>query len=75
MNTLPRLIAIGAAATALLLAACAAPPAPFVYRPSNDIKPGPGLFSGADGVLTIYGAPETDEDNRNPFQTMGPLKP
>lgn len=35
-----------------LLAACGGKE--FAYQESNDIKPGAGLFSGEDGVFTIY---------------------
>lgn len=28
----------------------------FHYSDSKDTKPGPGLFSGADGVFTVIGA-------------------
>jgi hypothetical protein len=38
--------------------ACAGPPKPFVYETNRELKPGPGLFSGEDGVFTIYGKSE-----------------
>lgn len=34
---------------------------PFSYTPSNEVKPGPGLFSGPDGEFTLVG-PEKDEE-------------
>lgn len=27
---------------------------PFEYRPTDEIKQGPGLFSGEDGEFTLY---------------------
>ena len=38
----------------LLFCACATPPEPYEYVPDNEIKPGPGLFTGEEGSLTIY---------------------
>jgi len=40
-----------------LMAGCATPPEPFEYQQSNELKPGPGIFTGEEGVYTIYGAP------------------
>ena len=40
-----------------LLTACATPPEPFEYEKSNELKPGPGILTGEEGVFTIYGAP------------------
>lgn len=34
---------------------------PYDYKPTNDLKPGPGLFSGEDGEFTIIGAPVENE--------------
>jgi hypothetical protein len=44
-------------AVAAAVSACASA-RPFVYENDRDLKPGPGLFSGEDGVFTIYGAPD-----------------
>jgi len=40
-----------------VLIGCATPPQPFEYQPSNELKPGPGIFTGEKGVYTIYGRP------------------
>jgi len=40
------------------IAACAASPEPYEYRPENELKPGPGLFSGENGEFTIFRVPE-----------------
>ena len=56
MNTLKRLLVLGGVGL-WLLAGCATPPEPFHYQPDNELKPGPGLFTGEDGVYTIYGPP------------------
>lgn len=47
-----------AVAVCLFPCACADPPKPFVYESDRELKPGPGLFSGEDGVFTIYGKSE-----------------
>jgi hypothetical protein len=39
----------------LLLFGCGGEP--YNYKPPNDTKPGPGLFSGEDGEFNIIGAP------------------
>lgn len=36
----------------------------FAYQNSDDIKPGSGLFSGEDGVFTIYSGNLGKEDNK-----------
>ena len=56
MNTLKRLVMLGGVGL-WLLAGCATPPQPFHYQPDNELKPGPGLFTGEAGVYTIYGPP------------------
>ena len=56
MNTLKRLLLLGGVGL-WLLAGCVTPPQPFHYQPDNELKPGPGLFTGAGGVYTIYGSP------------------
>ena len=33
---------------------CNTPPKPFEYESDRELKPGKGLFSGEDGVFTIY---------------------
>jgi uncharacterized lipoprotein YmbA len=40
---------------AVLIAGCATTPQPFDYHDDRDEKPGPGLFSGEEGGLVIYG--------------------
>ena len=52
-------IVILAVVAGLFPCACAGPPKPFVYETNRELKPGPGLFSGEDGVFTIYGKPES----------------
>lgn len=37
----------------LLLGACTGKD--YAYEPASETPPGPGLFSGKDGVFTIYG--------------------
>jgi hypothetical protein len=52
MRTLGCVIAV---AIAIGLGACATAPEPFEYHPGNELRQGPGLLSGEDGVFTIYG--------------------
>ena len=40
------------------MSACSAPPEPFEYQPENELKPGPGLFSGEKGEFTIIRSPQ-----------------
>lgn len=49
---------IVAAVAGLFPGACTHPPEPFVYETNRELKPGPGIFSGEDGVFKIYGAPQ-----------------
>lgn len=64
MNTMKRLIFIGGLALSLLLSACASSPEPFEYQQSNELKPGPGLLTGEEGVYTIYGPPPPVEEKQ-----------
>jgi len=50
-----------AAAAGLFPIACANPPKPFVYESDRELQPGPGLFSGEDGMFVIYGKSEDPE--------------
>lgn len=63
----------------LALGACATTPEPFDYRSSNDLKPGPGLFSGPDGRFTLYGDPGAVRGENTPQETdrgdEGPVEP
>ena len=44
----------------LLLAGCGGEP--YAYQPDNELKPGPGLFSGEDGEFTLIGTPIEGKD-------------
>ncbi len=61
MNTMKRCILMGSLAVLLLLTACASSPEPFEYQQNNELKPGPGLLTGEEGVYTIYGPPPAKE--------------
>ena len=51
----------------LVIAGCAASPEPFEYHDDRDEKPGPGLFSGDEGGIVVYGkTPATDEAEKAP---------
>jgi hypothetical protein len=45
----------------LLLYGCGGEP--FTYEPDNELKPGPGLFSGEDGEFNLIGSPK-DKENK-----------
>jgi hypothetical protein len=34
---------------------CASTPRPYTYHDDRDEKPGPGLFSGEEGGIVVYG--------------------
>lgn len=61
MKKLGRLLVLGVVGMWLLLAACATSPEPFEYKQSNDLKPGPGIFTGEEGVYTIYSRPKPEQ--------------
>lgn len=78
MNNLARYAACGIVGLCLFLGSCATPPEPFTYTPDNELKPGPGLFSGEDGVFTIYGtspakAPDAGDDRQK--ESLGDQAP
>jgi hypothetical protein len=66
MSTMKRLIVL-AGVGFWLLGGCATPPQPFHYQPDNELKPGPGLFTGQEGAYTIYGRPPAVPDETDPF--------
>ena len=74
MNTMKRLIIMGGLAVSLLLAACASSPEPFEYEQNNELKPGPGLLTGEEGVYTIYGEPGPVEKEEPAFEEAAPPK-
>ena len=41
----------------VVLNGCSTVPKPFEYQPDNELKKGPGLFSGEEGKFTIYRRP------------------
>ena len=47
----------------LTLTACASGSESFVYIPADDPRPGPGLFSGPDGVFTVYKSSDAEESS------------
>jgi hypothetical protein len=65
MNTVKRLMILGGVGLWLLVG-CATPPEPFDYQQSNELKPGPGIVTGKEGVYTIYGRPPAVKDETDP---------
>ena len=35
---------------------------PYTYVPENELKPGPGLFSGEDGEFNLINAPAEEKE-------------
>ncbi len=52
---------IGMICLMIVLASCAAEP--FKFKPDNELKPGPGVFSGEEGEFTIFRIP-AEEDHK-----------
>ena len=48
---------------AIAIGGCASTPEPFDYQQENELKPGPGLFSGDDGVFTLFEHRRTKQDD------------
>ena len=48
-------------AGSLILGGCTGLPRPTPYAPDNELKPGPGLFSGPSGAFVIPVGPERGE--------------
>lgn len=70
MNTMKRCIVMAGLAVLLLLTACATSPKPFEYEQNNELKPGPGLVTGEEGVYTIYGPPPVKEKEPVPEEDV-----
>lgn len=76
MNTMKRCILMGSFAVLLLLTACASSPEPFDYQKSNELKPGPGIFTGDEGSYTIYGPPpKPAKEAAEASEEEGPAEP
>ena len=75
MKTLRRFVVLSVLAL-WFLAGCATPPEPFEYQQSNELKPGPGIFTGEEGVYTIYGPPsESAVNEAGAFEEKVPEDP
>ncbi len=63
VHLIKRFLAAGAVLLCLFTWGCAGEE--YNYVDDGDLKPGPGLFSGEDGVFTLYGktAPEQAEES------------
>jgi hypothetical protein len=48
---------------AIATGGCASAPEPFDYQQENELKPGPGLFSGDDGEFTLFEHRRTQKEN------------
>lgn len=42
----------------------------YTYEPDHELKPGPGLFSGKDGVFTIVGPASKKEASQKKKKTI-----
>ncbi len=63
-KTITKLVLLAAVPT-LILTDCTTPPMPFTYESDREPKPGPGLFSGEDGVFKIP-RPEKQKQTQPP---------
>ena len=77
MNALVKVFLAVALVSCLWVAGCATPPEPFEYEKSNELKPGPGIFTGEQGTYTIYGPPPkpVKEDNAGVSGEQDPEEP
>jgi len=74
MKVLKYMVVLGGVGLGLL-AGCATPPEPFEYHQSNELKPGPGIFTGKEGVYTIYGTPPAGLDETDSSAGEAPDEP
>lgn len=74
MNTMKQLIALAGLAALLVVTACASSPEPFEYEQNNELKPGPGLLTGEEGVYTIYGEPAPVKKEKQTSEEAAPAK-
>lgn len=58
MKILTRFIQAGVLFACLSLTGCGGEP--YTYEPSNELKPGPGLFSGKEGQFYLIGGPKKE---------------
>ena len=50
----------------LLIGGCGGEP--YTYVPENELKPGPGLFSGEDGEFNLINAPDEGKEEESGAQ-------
>lgn len=62
----PRWLSAVVLALVFVFSACATAPEPFEYQQNNELKPGPGLLTGEEGVYTIHGPPPVEEEQLTP---------
>ena len=74
MNTMKQLIVLSGLAAFLVFASCASSPEPFEYEQNNELRPGPGLLTGEDGVYTIYGKPTPEKNEEPEAEEVAPAK-
>ena len=55
------------AAVCIVLSSCGGEP--YTYEPDHELKPGPGLFSGKDGVFTVVGSADKKEAEQEKEKT------
>ena len=69
MKSLRKILLLMVVFIAFALGGCATSPEPFDYgfdrglpTGPGELKKGPGLFSGEDGVFTIFGQPASSDE-------------
>jgi hypothetical protein len=64
MNLIRTILFLAMVALMAAFYGCAVTPEPLDYQPDNELKKGPGLLSGEDGVFTIYRQPIKPEADK-----------
>ena len=62
MKQISSIILTGLLAFCLVLHGCGG--SPYTYGPENELKPGPGLFSGKDGEFTVIGGSKDTKEHK-----------
>jgi len=62
MKPISSIFLTGLLAFSLVLYGCGG--SSYTYEPENEIKPGPGLFSGKDGEFTVIGGSKDTKEGK-----------
>ena len=62
MDRMVRCLQVGALVVFLFICGCGGEP--YTYESNNELKTGPGLFSGEDGEITIFKQRPTEKQEQ-----------